>query len=174
MTTPLIPVPDILARRSIREYTKQLISEDQIDLLLRAAMAAPSARDEQPWHFIVITEREVLDRLAERHPSTSILKSASLAIAVCGDLNLVTGLAEYWVQDCSAATMNILLAATGMGLGACWLGVHPRAERVEAVREVLLLPDNVTPLNLITIGYPAQAKPSRSQYKPERVHRNRW
>jgi len=175
MTLPVIPVPDILARRSIRQYTDQPISDDQLKTLLMAAMSAPSARDEQPWHFVVVTDRAVLDQLAERHPSTSVLKSASLVIAVCADLKLMTtGIPDYWIQDCSAATSNLLLAATGMGLGACWLGVHPRSERVDAVRDILELPGHVMPLNLITVGYPAEEKPPRTHYNPARIHRDRW
>jgi nitroreductase len=166
-----IPVPDILARRSVRRYTAQPVSEEQITLLLQAGMAAPSASNRQPWHFVVVTSRPTLNALADRHPYAKMLYQAPLCIAVCGEPALSE---NFWVQDCSAATENILLAATGLGLGAVWLGVHPNAERTQAVRESLNLPANITPLCLISIGYPAEHPPARTQYKAERVHRERW
>ena len=166
-----IPVPDILARRSIRAYTDEALSEEQIATLLQAAMAAPSASNLKPWHFVVVTQRETLNALAERHPYAKMLYQAPACIVVCGDMGVSDA---FWVQDCSAATENILLAATGMGLGACWLGVHPRAPREAEIRQLLDLPKKVTPLCLISIGYPAEEKPVRTQFDAGRVHRDRW
>ena len=164
-------VQTILARRSIRKYTDNPVSEADTKTLLEAAMAAPSASNRKPWAFIVVTKRETLDALAEAHPHGKMLFEATLCIAVCGDL---TEMERYWVQDCSAATENLLLAATALDLGAVWLGVYPREERVTAVQEVLSIPEHITPLNLISIGHPAEEKEARTQYDESCVHYERW
>jgi nitroreductase len=164
-------VQTIFARRSIRKYTEEPVSGQTIEILLKAAMAAPSASDRKPWQFIVVTERETLDALAEAHRHGKMLFEAPLCISVCGDLTEMEG---FWVQDCSAATENLLLAATALGLGTVWLGVYPRDERVAAVRRILALPDHITPLNLVSIGYPAEEKEPRTQYNEARVHWERW
>ncbi|MFW6115434.1 MAG: nitroreductase family protein [Chloroflexota bacterium] len=161
----------IFARRSIRQYTEEPVSDESIEILLKAAMAAPSASNRKPWQFIVVTKRETLDALADAHPHGKMLFEAPLCISVCGDL---TEMERYWVQDCSAATENLLLAATALGLGAVWLGIYPRDERVAAVRPILDLPDHITPLNLVSIGHPAEEKPARTQYDAARVHREGW
>jgi nitroreductase len=139
-------------------------------MLLEAAMAVPSASNIKPWHFVVVTDRQTLDALAEIHPHGKMLFDATLCIAVCG----VPAESRYWVQDCSAATENLLLAVTALGLEAVWLGVHPRPERVTPVRQVLGIPETIVPLNLIPIGYPAEEKEPRTQYDEARVHRGRW
>jgi len=164
-------IQTILARRSIRKYTVEPVSEADIETLLKAAMAAPSASNRKPWQFVVVTERQTLDGLAEVHPHGKMLFEASLCIAVCGDL---TTYERFWVQDCSAATENLLLAVTALGLGAVWLGVYPKEDRVAAVRQVLGMPETITPLNLISIGHPAEKKEPRTQYDETRVHRERW
>lgn len=164
-------IETIFARRSIRKYTAEPVAEQDIKTLLEAAMAAPSASNRRPWQFVVVTERETLDTLAEAHPHGKMLFDATLCISVCGDL---TEMERYWVQDCSAATENLLLAATALGLGAVWLGVYPRDQRVAAVRGVLSLPEHITPLNLVSIGHPAEEKEARTQYDAARVHRERW
>jgi nitroreductase len=169
MTNDLIQT--ILARRSIRRYTSEPVSEESIQTLLEAAMAAPSASNRKPWQFVVLTARETMDTLAEAHPHGKMLFDAPLCISVCGDLTVME---RYWVQDCSAATENLLLAAVALGLGAVWLGVYPRDERVAAVRQLLGLPDHITPLNLIAIGHPGEKKEPRTQYDETRVHRERW
>jgi nitroreductase len=161
----------ILARRSIRKYTSEPVGKKDITAMLKAAMAAPSGSDLKPWHFIVVTDRKILDNLASVHPYGRMLFKAPLCIAVCGD---TTTSASLWVQDCSAATENLLLMATAMGLGAVWVGVYPRENRVKAVRKVLGLPETVAPLNLISIGHPAEEKEPRTQYDKLRVHRGRW
>ncbi len=161
----------IFARRSIRKYTREPISEEDVKTMLEAAMAAPSASNRKPWHFIVVTERQILDNLARAHPYGKMLLEAPLCIAVCGDKNISS---RYWVQDCSAAAENLLLAATALGLGAVWLGVHPREERVNPIRKVLNIPERIVPLNLISIGYPAEKKEPRTQYDEKRVHSENW
>ena len=163
----------IYNRRSIRSYTDQPVGQDVIEDLLRAAMAAPSAGNQQPWQFVVIDDRRILDAIPEYHEYSAMLKQAPLAIVVCGDARLAK-LEGYWAQDCSAATQNLLLAAHASGLGAVWLGVYPREERVAAVRQVLGIPETVVPLNLISIGHPAEEKEPRTQYDESRVHRERW
>ena len=164
-------IQTILERRSIRKYTAEPVSEQAIQTLLEAAMAAPSASNRKPWQFVVVTRRETLDALAEAHAHGKMLFEAPLCISVCGDL---TEMERFWVQDCSAATENLLLAAVALGLGAVWLGVYPRDERVDAVRRILHLPDHIIPLNLISIGHPAEEKQPRTQYDAIRVHRGGW
>jgi nitroreductase len=167
----IIRIENLFARRSVRQYTSESVSEEQIDLLLKAGMAAPSANNQQPWHFIVITDRPVLDKLAEAHPYAKMLYRAPLCICVIGDPRINE---NYWVQDCSNAAENVLLAAVGLGLGGVWLGVHPRAERVDPIRQVLKIPPAVTPLCLLSVGHPAEMPPPRTQYDPTRVHRQSW
>jgi nitroreductase len=161
----------IFKRRSIRAYTSEPVSEEDIQGLLEAAMAAPSASNKKPWHFVVATRRDVLDALAEAHPYGKMLSQATLAVAVCGDPSVSE---RYWVQDCSAATENLLLAASELGLGAVWLGCHPREDRKRAVGAVLGVPDSVEILSLLSIGHPDEHKEARTQYDAERVHSESW
>lgn len=170
MTRDLIQT--ILLRRSIRKYKPEPVSEEAVKTLLEAAMAAPSAHNHKPWHFIIITEREKLDELAEAHPYGKMLFDAPLCIAVCGDKCISK---RYWVQDCSAATENLLLAATALGLGAVWIGVYPPEARVANILVKMLdIPNQIVPLNLISIGHPAEEKESRTQFDVQRVHREGW
>jgi nitroreductase len=163
----------ILSRRSIRAYTDEPVTEEQIEQLLRAAMSAPSANNEQPWQFVVIDDRELLDTIPDEvHPYSKMLKEAPVAILVCGEPRRQHH-AGYWEQDCAAATQNLLLAAHSLGLGAVWLGVHPREKRVNGMRELLNLPGYLVPFALISIGHPAEEFPPSNRYDPERVHRNR-
>jgi nitroreductase len=161
----------ILQRRSIRKYTSKNVDHARITALLKAAMAAPSASNRTPWHFVVINNRKQLDRLADTHPYGKMLYDAPLCIAVCGN---TTTSELYWVQDCSAATENLLLAAVNLDLGAVWLGVFPRQERVNQVKNILQLPPQIIPLNLVSLGYPAEAKEARTQYSESHVHYNKW
>ena len=164
-------IETILSRRSIRRYTKESVSEEEIKILLEAAMAAPSASNRKPWHFVVITERETLDQLAEAHKYAKMLNEAPLCISVCGDTTIAE---RFWVQDCSAATENLLLATTALDLGAVWCGVHPRQERVEDISKILGIEAPFVPLNIIAIGHPAEEKEPRTQYDEGRVHREKW
>jgi len=162
----------ILTRRSIRKYTDKQVSKELEKKLLEAAMAAPSAHNGQPWHFIVIRDRETLNKIPEYHGYSKMLKGASLAIVVCGDHELQK--TDFWIHDCSAATENILIATHSLGLGAVWLGVHPSLELIKGVKEHLGIPDHVTPLGIISIGYPAEEKPPGNRYNPDRVHTDKW
>ena len=161
----------IFSRRSIRKYTPEPVDEKDVKTMLEAAMAAPSASNRKPWHFVAVTRRETLDALAEAHRYGKMLFQAPLCIAVCGDETVSE---RFWVQDCSAATENLLLAATAQGLGAVWLGVYPREERVKDVREILGIPETVIPLSLISIGHPDEEKEPRTQYDEGRVHSEKW
>ena len=164
-------IKTIFARRSMRKYTAKQVSKKNTKTMLEAAMAAPSSSNRKPWHFIVVTDRRTLDKLAKVHPYGKMLSEASLCIAVCGDKTISP---RYWVQDCSAATENLLLAVAALGLGAVWLGVHPRESRVGPISKVLKIPENIVPLNLVSIGHPAEEKEPRTQYDEQRVHNEHW
>jgi len=161
-------------RKSVRAYTNQAVPKEKVEVLLKAAMVAPSSRDNQPWLFYVVTNRETLNKLAERLPSAQMLAKAPMAIIVCGDnaKNIKQpDQALNWALDCSAASQNLLLAAESEGLGAVWTGVFPYKDRVKVVQDVLQLPENIVPLNAIPIGYPAGNEKPKNKYKPENI---RW
>ncbi len=134
-------------------------------------MSAPSAGNQQPWSFLVIEDRNILDKIPEVHPSSKMLYEAPVAIVVLGDPSLEK-YKGYWIQDCSAATENILLAATGLGLGSVWLGVHPIEERINGVKKLLQIPDNINPLCIIAIGYPNEEKEFVDRYNEDRIYYN--
>lgn len=164
----------LFSRRSIRKYTPATITEESLREILEAAMSAPSAGNQQPWHFVIINDRKILDAVPSFHPHSLMCKEAQAAILVCGDPTLEKHVG-YWVQDCSAATENLLLAVHAKGLGAVWLGIYPREERVEGLRKLLGIPDHVIPFSLIPIGYPAETKPPRpDRYNTIKIHHNRW
>jgi nitroreductase len=165
----------ILGRRSIRVYRTGEVSEEAVRTLLEAAMAAPSAVAKDPWRFVVVRQREVLARIAEVLPNGGMLRDAALGIIVCGDLQAAHDRQlSYLLQDCSAAIENLLLTAHILGLGACWLGIHPREERIRKVSELLALPASVLPVSGIAIGWPGEVKEPRTRYNPASVHHERW
>ena len=165
----------IIRRKSVRLFSECSISELQVNTLLKAAMAAPSAKNAQPWHFIVIENREVMDRLAAQLPYAKMLTSATLAIAICGDLRVHTGeSAPNWMLDCAAATQNLLLVAESIDLGAVWTACYPYEDRINAVRMALELPDYMMPLNVIPIGAPFGNEKPLEKWKPERIHYEKW
>lgn len=157
-------------RRSIRKYTEEPVSKEDIDLLMHAAMSGPSACNKTPWEFYVVTDEAVLEKLRNASRYSKIY--APLAIVVCGSLSraLPSQLAPYWIQDCSAATENILLAATDLGLGTVWCGIHPQKRAEERVREALGLTEKQIPLNIIYVGHPDQVQEPRDQYKETYIH----
>lgn len=163
----------LMTRRSIRQYTPKSLTEHEVDVLLRAAMAAPSAGNQQPWRFVVMTDPARLAELSEATPYAKMIASAPLAIAVCGDTTAEKH-AGYWVQDCSAAVQNMLLAAHAIGLGGVWIGVHPVTERESAVRRICELPDDIVPLALVAVGHPAETKPPADRYEHSHVHLEKW
>ena len=160
----------IFKRRSIRCYTEQPVSRDLLEKLLQAAMAAPNACNSQPWEFVVITERARLDQLRDKLRFARY--NAPAAIVVCGNLGIAhsTVARDYWVQDCSAAMENMLIAAAGLGLGTVWIGLYPLPSAMKPVRQVLGIPDDVMPLGMAYVGYPAEEKRSRTQYDAYRVY----
>ena len=163
----------IFTRRSIRKYTTELIPTSIIHDLIEAAVSAPSAGNEQPWQFILLTKRDILDEIPRFHPHASFVKQAQQAILVCGDLSRET-FEGYWMIDCSAATQNLLLAAHAKGLGACWVGIYPRQERIKKLKELLRVPDHIIPFALVALGFPAEEKQREDRYDEERVHVDTW
>jgi len=163
----------IFTRRSVRNFTAEPVSEDVLHELLRAGMQAPSAKNEQPWHFVVIDDPDLLHTVPEFHPYAKMLFEAPLAILVCSDRKLETKRAS-WLQDCAAATQNILLAAHASGLGAVWLGIFPDSDRVFGMQSLLNLPKDVRPVALVAVGHPALVPEPVDRYKPDRVHYNQW
>lgn len=163
----------LITRRSVRHFEPKPVPDELIAMLLRAAMQAPSAANAQPWHFVVMTNRLVLEKVTEFHPAAESLHQAPIAILVCGDSTLEKR-PDRWVMDCSAATQNMLLAAHANGLGAVWLGIHPDPIRIEGIRRLVNLPQHVHPLSLVAIGYPARVSPPVDRFHPERIHHETW
>lgn len=165
---------NIATRTSIRDYEARPVEKEKIEKMLRAAMAAPTAMNKQPWHFVVVDQRNVLDALAGANPYAKMLKKAPLAIVVCGntDKMIEGGGRDFWIQDASAATENLLLAAHAMGLGAVWTGAYPSEERCISISKVLSLSDNLIPLNMIVVGYPAEHPQPKQKFKEENISYN--
>ena len=169
-----IPLDPVLRRVSVRRYKPDPVPADKLERLLKAAMSAPSAHDTRPWRFLVIDERPLLDRITQVHRYAQMLSQAPMAIMVLGDLKAQAE-EGFWVQDCAAATENILIEAVSQGLGTCWVGLHPIAERAGALRELFSIPPGIEPFCLIAVGYPAEEKePPSDRYDPKKIHRNRW
>jgi len=165
----------IQTRRSIRQYTDQPIPPQMLEQILAAGMMAPSARNEQPWEFVVVQDRSTLAALANVSPNSAMAERAAAVIVVCGDTQRETvANLNYWVIDCSAAAQNILLAAHALGLGAVWAAIYPRTERVAALRQVLPLPDHIVPLCLVPLGYPAEVKDPVNRFDSARIHYEHW
>ena len=169
----------IHTRRSIRTYLDRPVPADLLQKLLAAAdheymvPDAPSARNQQPWQFVVIDDRAVLAKIPPFMPNAAMAGKAPLAILVCGDLKLEQS-EGYWVEDCAAAVENMLLAAHALGLGAVWCGVYPREQRMAGLQQLIGLPKNVIAHSLVVLGYPAESVAAEDRYRPERVHHNRW
>jgi nitroreductase len=164
----------ILSRRSIRSYQRKEVSLELIKELLKAAMYAPSAADEQPWHFLVLTDPTLLEKIPTLHPYAAMVGQAPVAVVVCGEPSTEKH-AGMWVQDCAAATENLLLAAHAKGLGSVWVGVYPREERMAPLRKLLGIPANVQPFAILPLGYPAEyLEPKEDHYREERIRWNRW
>lgn len=160
----------IRERRSIRRYTDQAVTDDQIRQLLEAAMAAPSADNIQPWEFVVVKAPDLKRELAQTHPWSDMAADAAVVFVVCGNERA----SRHWVEDASAATENLLLAATALGLGAVWVAVYPHASNEAHVRQVLAIPGEMRVLCLVPVGHPAESKPPRTKYTESKVHYERW
>jgi len=163
----------IFNRRSIRQYTTEPVSNDTLEILLKAGMYAPSAVNKQPWEFIVFRSPETIRQIVDVHPNASMLLRANAAILVCWDENRQhdTG---YGPVDCAAATQNILLAAHGLGLGAVWAGIYPRQQRMEAVHKIFNLPGHIQGFSLISLGYPAEQKAMPGRFDKSKIHLEKW
>jgi nitroreductase len=159
------------ARRTIREFTDEPVTDEQVEAMLKAAMAAPSAQDLQPWHFVVVRKREMLDKLAQVHKYAHMLEKAPLAVVVCGDEKVSE---KHWVEDTCVATQNLLLAATALGLGGVWISLYPKKKHQKYVRELLDIPEHVGVLCALAVGNPAEKKRARTKYDPSRAHWEEW
>ena len=161
----------LFTRRSIRKYTDQPIADGDVETMLKAAMLAPSANNKQPWQFIVVRRPEHLKAVAEMHPYAKMAAQAQLAVVICGD----AADPEYWIQDCAAATENLMLAARALGIGSVWCGLHPREERKAPFKEYFKIPEGVEPFALIVLGYPAQPfSEADKRVQPAKIHREQW
>lgn len=165
---------DVVAtRRSIRQYQDRPVGEELIQAIIEAAMMAPSAGNQQPWHFLVITDRAKLDAIPAFHPYSKMVQQAPAALLVCGDPS-GTPWPDFWPQDCSAATQNMLLAARDLGMGTVWAGIYPAEDRMAGFRRLLNIPEHIYPFALIPVGWPKGDFQTAERFKPERVHRDTW
>lgn len=165
----------VFSRRSIRRFQERDVPADMVQSLLEAGMAAPSACCKDPWAFVVVREKSRLAAMATGLPNAPMLPKANVAIVVCGDLKAAhDGQLSYLLQDCSATIENMLLAAQALGLGACWLGVHPREDRMVHLRATLGIPEPVIPVSVLAIGWPGEERPARTRFEPGRIHNEVW
>lgn len=163
----------LYTRRSIRKYTDANIGDDDLHAMLKSAMLAPSARNEQPWHFVVVRDAAKRKELSKTTPYTHMAEFAPVVIVVCGDTQEEKS-EGFWPQDCAAAIENLMLAARGKNLGSVWCGIYPVAERVNILSNALGLPDHIIPLGMVCIGHPAVAFKEEDRYREDRVHHERW
>ncbi|MDE6291886.1 MAG: nitroreductase family protein [Muribaculaceae bacterium] len=169
-------IEDIMTRTSVRAYTDKAVGSEQIDTLLRAAMAAPTAGNKQPWRFVIINDRATLDTISCNFHTMTMAKDASVAFVMCGDETATFDGEgrDYWVQDVSASSENLLLAAHAMGLGAVWCGIYPMSDRVRQFSDMLHLPEDIIPMACICVGYPSGETTPKDKWKPEYIHYNTW
>ena len=163
-----VVLENIFQRKSVRNYQPQAVEDEKITTMLQAAMAAPSGKDQRPWHFVVINDRAQLDSMAAELPNARMLAKAPMAIVICGDSTR----SFYWYLDCSLTGENILLAAEALGLGAVWTAAYPYPDRMEVVSRHTQLPDSILPLCVIPIGYPAEDNQPKNKFDDERIHWN--
>lgn len=159
----------LLSRRSIRKFNSASISDEQLEKILRAGMAAPSAANKQPWHFIVVKEKKTMIGIMKIHPYAQMLEQSPIALIVCGDVEEAYQ-DGYMVVDTSAATQNVLLAAHALGLGAVWIGIWPEEDRVYKLTQMFNLPDNIVPMHAVAIGFPGEEKPANDRYDLHKIH----
>jgi nitroreductase len=163
----------LFTRRSIRKYSSEPVGDEDIALLLKAAMLAPSAHNCRPWHFVVVRDEATRKTLAQRHPYAKMAAEAPVVIVVCADLDAQKE-SDFWVQDCSAATENLMLAARGRNLGSVWCGLYPKDDRESIVRDVLNLPSNIRALSLVVIGHSTQPFFEADRFNADKIHYERW
>ena len=164
-------IDNILNRKSVRQYSNKKIEQEKIDLILKCAMAAPSAMNKQPWELLVVTDKEKLEKIAEIAPNASYSKNSQATIIVCGD-KIASD--KFWEQDCCAVTENILLAAEALELGAVWCAIYPSEKKVLNIQKLFNLPDNIVPLNVIPVGYPLKKEEPKQKYNSKKIHINGW
>ena len=164
---------NILTRRSIRKFKSNHVTDSMIEQILKAAIAAPSAANKQSWDFIVVKDRKTLDSINEIHPFARMCQEAPVGILVCGNPDRSDG-RGFWVQDCAAASQNILLAANSLGLGSVWIGIYPMEEHVKKFKEKFELPENIYPVSFIPIGFPAEEKPPSQRFDKNKIHYEKW
>ncbi len=169
-------IQTIMTRTSIRAFQDKPVSDETVELLLKAATAAPSAKNSQPWSFVVIRDRALLEKLGDSLPNAKMTATAPVALVICGVLDkaLPGEAREYWIQDAAAATENFLLAVHALGLGAVWTGVHPISERIRIIKDALRLPEGIEPFCLIPFGYPAVPASVKDKWNPSAVHQDTW
>jgi nitroreductase len=159
------------SRRAIRDFTDEEVTDEQLEAMLMAAMAAPSVGELRPWHFVVVRKRKTLDALAQVHKYAYMLEKASMAIVICGDEEISE---RHWVEDTCVATQNLLLAATALGLGGVWISLYPKKKYQRHVRELLDIPGHVGVLCILALGHPAEKKKVSTKYDHKRVHQEDW
>jgi nitroreductase len=163
----------IMTRRSIRSYTGEPVSDQDLETILKAGSQAPSAMNHQPWHFVVVKDRDHLASIAEAHLYAKMLPQAGCAVIVCGDKER-QNMTGFLIEDCSAAIQNMLLAAHGIGLGAVWCGLYPNTQLTQPLAALLLIPDRIVLVGMVVVGHKAEDKPAEDRFLPERVHQEKW
>ncbi len=163
----------IYKRRSIRDYTEEEIPDDLIKKILKAGFSAPSAANQQPWHFIVIDDQSILDKVPGFHERAKFITEAKKAILVCSDKKLEK-IKNYWPIDCSAATENMLLSARALGLGGCWIGIYPQENRIKELKKIFSLPESVIPFSIVALGFTTKEQNEVDRYNEDRIHYNKW
>ncbi len=167
-------IKNLMTRRSVRAFTDQAVTEQQLDIILRAAMAAPSAYNEQPWEFIIVDDKAKLEAISKINKYATYAKHAPLGILTCVDTNKIKHQQGYGIIDVSIATQNILLAVHALGLGATWTGIYPNEELIPPFIKEFNLPENIIPLAFVPIGYPKNTPKHKDHFKPERIRKNTW
>ncbi len=172
LKTKINPIIDnILSRKSVRKYSDKKIEQEKIDAIVKSAMAAPSAMNKQPWELLVVTDKEILEKLASIAANASYSKDCQLAIIVCGNKSTSE---KFWIQDCCAVTENILLAVESLNLGAVWCAVFPDDVKVQQIQELFSISEDIIPLNIVPIGYPLVKEYPKQKYTDKKVHLNKW
>ena len=165
----------IHSRKSVRKYTDQPVSQEDLITIMKAGMAAPTGHDTRPWKFVAITDRSIMLELRKELQWATGLDGSPAAIVVCGDMKKVNKLnPEFWITDTSAATQNMLLAIEAMGLGGVWCTLYPGQERMDHTRKILNLPDHIMPLCVIPIGYPTGLEKPKQKFNPKNIHWEKW
>lgn len=163
----------IESRRSIRDFQDKEIPDEMLHEVIKAAMLAPSAGNQQPWHFIIVRDRLKMKAVPSFHPYAKMVPKAPAAILICGNPEGIKW-PTFWPQDCSAATQNLLLAARAIGLGTVWAGIYPEQERIEGARKLFGIPESVIPFAIVPIGWPDTEFKAMKRFQPDRIHHDNW